>query len=61
MSDLLSFIMSNAVKLKFSSILKWISCCNDIMKHGNCVIKRDIYLQKMKPCSKNTRGISNKI
>ena len=57
-SDLLSFIMSNTVKHEFSSIWNWISCCNDVINHVDCVIKRDVYPQKMHLCSKNIRGIS---
>ena len=35
-------------KHKFSSIWKWIlRCCNDVMNHVDCVIKRDVYPQKM--------------
>ena len=40
-SDLLSSIISNIDKHEFSSIWKWISCCNDVMNHVECVIKRD--------------------
>ena len=58
MSDLLSFIMSNTDKHEFSSIQYWISCCNDVMNHAVCIIKRDVYPQKMHSCSKNIRGIS---
>ena len=57
-SDLLSFVISNTDKHEFSSIKKWIRCCNDVMNNVDCVIKRVIYLQKMHSCSKNTRGIS---
>ena len=32
-------------------------CCNDIMNNVECVIKRDVYRQKMHSCSKNIRGI----
>ena len=46
-SDLLSFIMSNTEEHEFSSIWKWIRCCNDVMNNVDCVIKRDIYPQKM--------------
>ena len=53
----LSFIISNTDKLEFSSIWKWICCCNDVMNHADCVIKRDFYPQKMLSCSKNIRGI----
>ena len=28
------------------------------MNHGDCVIKSDVYPQKMHSCSKNIRGIS---
>ena len=28
------------------------------MNHVDCVIKRDVYPQKMHPCFKNIRGIS---
>ena len=38
--------------------MKWISCCNDVMNHVDCIIKRDVYPQKMHLCSKNIRGIS---
>ena len=58
MSDLLSFIISNAVKHEFSSIWNWISCCNDVMNQVDCVIKRDAYPQKMYLCCKNIRDIS---
>ena len=51
--DLLSFIISNTGKHKFSSIWKWISCSNDVMNYVDCVIKRDVYPQKMHSCSKN--------
>ena len=33
-------------------------CCNDVMNHVDCVIKRDVYPQKIYSCSKNIRGIS---
>ena len=59
-SDLLSFIISNNDKYEFSSMWKWISCCNDVMNHVDCVIKRDVYQQKMHSCSQNIRGISKK-
>ena len=59
-SDLLSFIICNTDKYEFSSIWKWMSCCNDVKNHADCVIKRDVYPQKMHPCSKNIRGISKK-
>ena len=58
MSDLLSFIISITDKHEFSSIWKWISCCNDVMNYVECIIKHDVYPQKMHPCSKNTHGIS---
>ena len=58
MSDLLSFIISNTDKYEFSSIWKWITCCNDVMNDVDCVIKRDIYPQNVHSCSKNIRGIS---
>ena len=57
-SDLLSFIISNNEKHKFSSIWKWISCSNDVMNHVDYVIKCDVYLQKIHSCSKNIHGIS---
>ena len=57
-SDLLSFIISNTDKHELSSIWQWIRCCNDVMIHVDCVIKRDFYPQKMHTCSKNTRRIS---
>ena len=40
------FIMSTTDKHEFSSIWKWIRCCNDVMSHVGCVIKRDVYPQK---------------
>ena len=58
MSDFLNFIISNTVKHEFSSIWNWISCCNDIMNHVDCIIKCDVYPPKMYSCSKNIRGIS---
>ena len=45
-------------KNEFSSIWKWFSCCNDVMNHADCVIKRDVYPPKMHSCSKNIHGIS---
>ena len=57
-SDLLSFVISNADKHEFSSIWKWITCCNDVMNDVDCVIKRDVYPQNVHSCSKNIRGIS---
>ena len=54
----LRFIISNSDKQEFGSIWKWICCCNDAMNHVDCVIKRDIYLQKMHSCSKNIYCIS---
>ena len=58
-SDFLSFIISNTDKHEFSCIWKWIiSCCNDVMNHVDCVIKRDVYQQNMHSCSKNIRGLS---
>ena len=36
-SDLLSFIICNTDKYKFSSIWKWISFCNDVMNHVDSV------------------------
>ena len=47
MSVWLSFIISYTDKHEFSSLRKWISCCNDIMNHTDCVIKYDVYPQKM--------------
>ena len=57
MSDLLSFIISSTDKHEFSSIWKWISCSN-VINYVDCVIKRDVYPQKMHSCSKNICGIS---
>ena len=50
--------MPNTDKREFSSIWKWIRCCNDVMTNVDCVIKRDVYPQKMYSCSKNISGIS---
>ena len=60
-SDLLSFIISNTDKYELSSIWKCITCSNDVMNHVDCVIKRDVYTQKIHSCSKNIRGISKNI
>ena len=57
-SDLLRFIKANTDKYKFCSIWKWIRCCNDVMNHVDCIIKCDVYPQKMHSCSKNIHGIS---
>ena len=46
-SDLLSFIISNTDKYEFSSIWKWIRCCDGVMNNVDCVMKRDVYPQKM--------------
>ena len=59
-SDLSSFIISNADIHEFSSIWKRISCSIDVTNHVDCVIKRDVYPQKMHSCSKNIPGISRK-
>ena len=59
MSDLLSFIVSNTDKHEFTSTWKWISCSNDVMNHVDCVIKRDVYPQKMHSYSKIIRGIAS--
>ena len=56
--DLLNFIISYTEKHEFSSKWKLISCCNDFMNHIDCIIKRDVYPEKMHSCSKNIRGIS---
>ena len=45
--------MSHTEKHEFSSIWKWIRCCYDVMNNVDCVIKRDVYPQKMDLCSKN--------
>ena len=55
---LLSFIISNSDKHEFSSIWKWMSSSIDVTNHVDCVMKRDVYSQKMHSCSKNIRGIS---
>ena len=51
MSDLLSFI-NDTDKHEFTGLWKWISCGNDVVNHVDCVIKRDVYLQKTHSCSK---------
>ena len=51
-SDLLSFLISNTDKHEFSSIWKWITCCNDVINDVDCVIKRDVYPQNVHSCSK---------
>ena len=50
--------MSYNDKYEFSSIWRWIKCCNDVMNNVDCVIKRDVYPPKIHSCSKNIRGIS---
>ena len=57
-SDLLSFLIPNTDKHECSCIWKLISCCNDVMNHVDCVIKRGVYPLKMHSCSKDIRGIS---
>ena len=57
-SDLLSFIISDSDKHELSSIWNWISCSNDVKNHVHCIIKCDVYPQKMHSCFKNTPGIS---
>ena len=57
-SDIFSFIISNSDKHQFGMIWKWISCCDDVMNHVDCVIIRDVYPQKMHSCSKNICAIS---
>ena len=56
-SGLLSFIISKSDKHEFSSIWNLISCSNDVMNHADCVVKLDVYPQKMHSCSGNIRGI----
>ena len=55
--DLLNLSISNTEKHEFSCYWKWIGWCNDVMNHVECVINRDVYVQKMHSCSKNIRGI----
>ena len=57
-SDLLNLIISNTDKREFSSTWKWLSCCNDVMNHADCVIKSEVYPRKMHSCSKNICDIS---
>ena len=59
-SDLLSFIISNSPATNLAVYgIGLAGCCNDVMHHVDCVIKRDVYPQKMHSCStKNIRGIS---
>ena len=57
-SDLLSFVIYKTDKHEFSSIWKWITCCNDVMDDVDCVIKRDVYPQNVHSCSKNNPEIS---
>ena len=57
-SGLLNFIISKTDKHEFSSIWKCISCSNDGINHIGCVMKRDVYPQKMHLCSNNISGIS---
>ena len=40
------------------AVRKWKSCSNDVMNRVDCVLKHDVYPQKMHSCSKNIRGIS---
>ena len=54
-SDVLSFVISNTDKHEFSSVWKWIGCCNDAMNDVDCVIKRDVYPQNVHSGSKNIR------
>ena len=53
-----SFMISNTDKHEFSSIWTWISCCNDIINHVDCFMKRDVYQQKMCSCSNNIHYVS---
>ena len=55
--DLLSFIISDTDKHEFSSIWKWITCSNDVMYDVDCVIKPNVYPQKMHSFSKNICGL----
>ena len=41
--------------------MEMVSCCNEVMNHVDCVIKRDVYSQKIYSCSKNIRGISDSV
>ena len=50
--------MSKDDKHEFIIIWKWIRCCNDVINRVDCVIKRDVYPQKMHSCSKDIHGIS---
>ena len=40
LSFMLSFIIFNTDKHEFSSLWKWVSCCNDVMNHVDCIMKR---------------------
>ena len=55
---MLSFIISNTDKHEFSGIWKWISCWNDVMNLVDCIIKGDVFLQKMHSFSENISDIS---
>ena len=57
-SETFEFYFYNTDINEFSSTWKWICCCNDVMNHVDCVIKLDVYPQKMHSCSKNIRGTS---
>ena len=60
--------IANTDKHGFITTWKWISSCNGVINHADCVIQPDVYLQKMHlssknisgTCSKNIRGISRK-
>ena len=54
-------MISNSDKHELNSLWNWISCCDDVMNHADCVMKRDVYPQKMHSSSKNIRGIQKKI
>ena len=44
--------------MNIAVLRKWISCCNGVMNHVDCIIKCDINPQKMHSCSKNICSIS---
>ena len=53
----MSFIISNSDNTWTYHQWKCTSCFNNVMKHVDNVIKRDVYPQKMHSCSKNIRAL----
>ena len=54
----MSFLILKPTNINLAVYGNGLGVGNDVMNHVDCVIKRDVYQQKMLSCSKNIRGLS---